>query len=121
MLAAAVAVIVPVLSYLLRPHLSTLPIGQPTAADLASPGRLLVELTITGTYPALAWTAYLFLGMALGRLPLRRPAVAVLVALTGAALATAAWLVGHLATGSPTVQATLTGSLPPKVMPWPAV
>ena len=99
-LAAAVAVIVPVVSHLLRPHLPAVPLGQPTVDDLASPGPLLADLTFTGTYPAVAWTAYLFLGMALGRLRLRRPDVAVRVALSGAALAIGGWLVGHLATGS---------------------
>lgn len=120
-LAAAVAVIVPVVSHLLRPHLPAVPLGQPTVDDLASPGPLLADLTFTGTYPAVAWTAYLFLGMALGRLRLRRPDVAVRVALSGGALAIGGWLVGHLATGSTTVQAALTGSLPPRVLPWPAV
>ena len=120
-LAAAVAVIVPVASHLLRPHFPAVPIGQPTVDDLASPGPLLADLTFTGTYPAVAWTAYLFLGMALGRLPLRRPDVAVRVAVAGVALAIGGWLVGQVATGSPTVQAALTGSLPPKLLPWPAV
>ena len=119
-LAAAVAVVVPVASHLLRPHLPSAFIGQPTVDDFASPWALLANLTFTGTYPAVGWTAYLFLGMALGRLPLRRPAVAGWLTIGGAGLALAGWLVGHLATGSPVAQSALAGSLP-RLLPWPAV
>jgi hypothetical protein len=121
MLAAAVAVVVPVASHLLRPHLPRSSIGQPTVEDLDSMGLLASDLFFTGTYPALAWTAYLFLGMAIGRLPLARPAVGARVALVGAVLATAAWLVGHVVVSSPAVQAALATSFARPVLPWAVV
>jgi len=119
-LAGVVAVAMPVASHLLRPHLPSASIGQPTVDDLASPWPLLANLTFTGTYPAVGWTAYLLVGMALGRLPLRRPAVAARLTLAGAVLALGGWLVGHLATASPVVQSALSASLP-RALPWPAV
>jgi uncharacterized membrane protein len=117
-LAAAVALVVPVLSHLLRPHLPRTTIGQPTPDDLDSVALMLSDLTLTGTYPALAWTAYLLLGLALGRLPLARPAVAARIAVVGAGLALAAWLTGHLVTGAAVVQAQLTQSFTRPPLPW---
>jgi hypothetical protein len=54
-----------------------------------APGDLGATLTLYGYYPVLTWTTYLFLGMAVGRLPLASAAVAVRVAVTGAVLAVA--------------------------------
>ncbi len=59
------------------------PAGQPPAPPGRGPDAdrrarradLLVELFLTGTYPVLTWTAYLFAGLAVGRLPLRRISV----------------------------------------------
>ncbi|MBT0773902.1 DUF1624 domain-containing protein [Kineosporia sp. J2-2] len=61
------------------------------------------HLLLTGYYPVLTWTTYLFAGLAVGRLALRSPRVAAAVAATGAALAAGSWLVSvaavHLAGG----------------------
>ncbi|HLS49259.1 MAG TPA: DUF418 domain-containing protein [Actinomycetaceae bacterium] len=44
------------------------------------------ELFLTGRYPALAWSAYLLLGLAVGRLRLRRPRIQLTLAAAGLAL-----------------------------------
>ena len=119
-LAAVIAVTVPLLSYLVRPHLPATDAGQPTADDLTRLPALLTDLLLTGTYPAVPWLAYLLLGMALGRLPLARPAVAARVAGVGAVVAFVGWYVGHLTTSATSVQAALVatqGRSP--ALPWP--
>jgi uncharacterized membrane protein len=66
--AATVTVLIPVLSQLLRPYLAASDLTNPTVADLfAHPLHVLAELSLTGVYPALPWTAYLCVGMAVGR------------------------------------------------------
>lgn len=66
--AGLVAVLVPVLSHLVRGHLPPRALANPTLASLLSdPGQTLQDLLLTGNYPALPWLAYLFLGLALGR------------------------------------------------------
>ena len=65
---AVVAVGMPVLSQVVRTHLSVADQTNPTFADLfAHPLHLLAELSLTGIYPALPWIAYLCVGMAVGR------------------------------------------------------
>ncbi|SDL46591.1 Uncharacterized membrane protein YeiB [Glycomyces sambucus] len=63
-------------------------------------GDGLLSLALNGTYPAVAWMAYLFAGMALGRLDLGRKAVRVRLAVVGPALGLlgygGAWLVAKL-------------------------
>ncbi|WP_122818439.1 heparan-alpha-glucosaminide N-acetyltransferase domain-containing protein [Nocardioides pantholopis] len=86
-LAGAWAVVVPVLSHLVRPELPERGWESPDPGQLAEPGRLLAELLLTGYYPALPWLAYLLVGMAVGRLDLR--ARTVQRVLLGAGLATA--------------------------------
>jgi non-ribosomal peptide synthetase-like protein len=65
-----IAVTVPVLSHLLRGFMAAPVLGNPSFSDLASPGPLLAELTLTGYYPALPWLAYMCAGLAIGRSPL---------------------------------------------------
>jgi uncharacterized membrane protein len=90
-IAAAVALVVPVASHLLRADLEAPERANPTFATLLeNPGELLLVLGLTGYYPALAWTAYLCAGLAVGRLPLRSPKVAAGLLGGGAALALAA-------------------------------
>ena len=69
---------------------------QPPAARAAGPvsvveepggGDLLVDLFLTGTYPVLTWTAYLFAGLALGRAGLTGWLTPLRVVVVGAALA----------------------------------
>ena len=99
--AGFVAAVVPVVSFAVRDRLPVRDGSSPVLGDLAEPGPLLSELLLTGYYPALAWTAYLLLGMGVGRLALRRARVAALLTGTGAALAllasgTSALLLGPL-------------------------
>ena len=90
--AAGVALLAPVASYLVRPHLDGLDPGNPTWSSLSDPGPLAVDLLVHGVYPAVPWATYLLTGLAVGRLALDRPRTAVRMALAGAALAVAAAL-----------------------------
>lgn len=97
-LSAATAVLAPVLSHVLRPVLPAPSYDVPTLEFFdRSWWSALTELTLTGYYPALPWMAYLFAGLAIGRLDLRSTAVAIRLLFGGAALAVAAtvasWLV----------------------------
>ena len=69
-LALGWAVVVPVVSLVVRPMLPDRQFASPAFDQLADPGRLLAELMLTGYYPAVPWMAYLLLGMAIGRLDL---------------------------------------------------
>ncbi|MDZ5076070.1 heparan-alpha-glucosaminide N-acetyltransferase domain-containing protein [Nesterenkonia sp. HG001] len=69
---------------------------SPGFADLLQPELLAMDLAVTGYYPLLIWPAYLFTGMAVGRLRLTETAVAVRLAVVGALLAASSWLVGQL-------------------------
>lgn len=72
LLAAGWAVVVPVLSHVLRPDLPERQFSSPAFDQLAEPARLLSELMFTGYYPAVPWLAYLLAGMAIGRSDLGR-------------------------------------------------
>ena len=85
--AAGVALVVPVVSYAVRSRLDEPGFSNPTWSSLTDPGPLLLELLLTGVYPAVPWTAYLLTGLAVGRLALDRPATAARLAAAGAALA----------------------------------
>lgn len=96
-LAVVLAVVVPVVTHLLRPLLPTPELVNPTFGDVAAePLAWLAQLTLTGIYPALAWAAYLCAGMALGRLDLSSVEVPVRLVIGGIALAlvasTLSWL-----------------------------
>ena len=91
--AAAAAVLAPLASHLLRQVVDPTPIAEPGGADLP------VELFLTGTYPVLTWTAYLFAGLAVGRLRLRRLTVALKLLVGGVLLAVAAKVVSALLLG----------------------
>jgi Heparan-alpha-glucosaminide N-acetyltransferase, catalytic len=87
-LALAAATVVPAASHLLRMYLPVSGGDNPTFGTLVhQPGTLLVELTLTGYYPVLAWMTYLCVGVAIGRLPLRSPRVACGLLAGGSALA----------------------------------
>ncbi len=88
--AASAAVLAPVASHLLRQVVDPTSIDEPGGADL------LVELFLTGTYPVLTWTAYLFAGLAVGRLPLRRVSVGLRLLVAGVVLAVAAKVVSAI-------------------------
>ncbi|MDN3239716.1 DUF418 domain-containing protein [Glycomyces tritici] len=63
-------------------------------------GEGLIALLFNGTYPGLAWMAYVFAGMAVGKLDLTRLAIQVRLLIIGPALALlgygGAWLIGKL-------------------------
>ncbi|GGK66774.1 heparan-alpha-glucosaminide N-acetyltransferase domain-containing protein [Ornithinimicrobium pekingense] len=106
-LATGWALLAPVASMLLRRQVEAPPKIVPSFVHLADPGTLLTELLLTGYYPVLTWGAYLFAGMAVGRLDLRRPAVGPRLALVGAGLAALSVAVSTLVTSSPSVRAAL--------------
>jgi uncharacterized membrane protein len=58
---------------------------------LHHPVGLLLELTLAGAYPVVAWLAYICAGLAIGRLDLSSRRVALWLVGGGLALATAAW------------------------------
>ena len=95
-LAAVVAVVVPVWSHVVRADLEPLRGPSPVFADLADPATLLSELALTGYYPVLAWVAYLAAGLAVGRLDLASPRIAVRLLAGGAALAVLAMAASRL-------------------------
>ncbi|MBO0595016.1 DUF1624 domain-containing protein [Nesterenkonia sp. E16_7] len=68
---------------------------SPGVADLANPAVLGMDLALTGYYPLLIWPAYLFTGMAIGRLQLQRAPVALKLAGIGLGLAVVSYAV-HL-------------------------
>ena len=112
LLAAGWALVAPVVSHLLRPHLPERGFGSPAPGDLAQPGQLVAELTFTGYYPAVVWLAYLLAGLAVGRLDLHRPRNAAGLLTGGLALAATATLVSHRVTDRQDVRAALEATSP---------
>lgn len=99
--------VVPVLSQLLRPHLPAPTLASPNLDMLVNPWQLATELTFTGYYPVVPWMAYLFAGMAIGRLDLTRTRTAVGLLVPGALLAAAGWFVSAALLDRPGTMATL--------------
>lgn len=97
-LAAGWAVLAPVASRLVVPHLPPRQFDSPNLEQLAQPGHLLAELLLTGYYPAVPWLTYLLLGLAIGRLDLGSRRVAARLAAGGATVAVAATLVSDALT-----------------------
>jgi uncharacterized membrane protein len=111
-LAAVAAVSTPVISHLLRRGEEAAIAANPSWSDtLTAPADTLHVLLLTGTYPVLTWSTYLFAGMAVGRLALDRPRVAGGVALTGLGLAVAGWTAGQVALGA-VGRSTVAAALP---------
>ncbi|MDO5740843.1 MAG: heparan-alpha-glucosaminide N-acetyltransferase domain-containing protein [Ornithinimicrobium sp.] len=97
LLAVAWGVLSPVVSLLMRRELSPSPKIVPSFLSLAEPVTLLQELFVTGYYPVLTWATYLFAGMAIGRVDLRRSLTGPRLALAGAwatalTLAVSSWV-----------------------------
>ena len=90
-LAATAAVVTPAISQWIRPSLPPSSYGNPVVESLADPIGLLTELTVTGYYPVLTWSAYILAGLALGRLALGESRTALWVMVGGAVLAAVAW------------------------------
>jgi len=83
-MAVVAAVATPVVSYALRTPMAPVTVEEPGGPDV------LVDLFLTGTYPVLTWTTYLFAGLAVGRLHLSRWPVAGGLLALGSVLAVAA-------------------------------
>jgi hypothetical protein len=64
------ALLAPVVSFLLRPGLPDPTYLVPSTASLLHPVGLVLDLLVTGYYPALTWMPYLLLGIVVGRLDL---------------------------------------------------
>ena len=101
--AATWAVVAPVVSHLVRPHLAPRSGPSPAFDQLEDPGHLLAELLLTGYYPCLTWLAYLLLGMAIGRCDLRSRTVQARLVVGGLVLAGPAFLVSRSFTEQPWV------------------
>lgn len=97
----------PVASTLLRPFLPDPTRVVPSPLSLADPLQLLSELAVTGYYPVLTWGTYLFAGMAVGRLDLRRPRVARRLVVGGALLAVTTLGASRPVTGSASARRAL--------------
>lgn len=92
-LGVAAAFVTPVLSQWWRQSIdTTLASAVPSFDTLtADPSGTFTSILLTGYYPVLTWTAYLFIGMGIGRLALGEARVAATVALAGAGVAAVAW------------------------------
>lgn len=107
LLSGGCLLVVPVLSHLLRPQLPAPSYDSPYFEMLATPWQLLTELTFTGYYPVVPWLAYLFAGMAIGRVDLSRARTALGLMVGGALLASASWFLSSALLGRPGVISTL--------------
>lgn len=78
----------------MQASLDVLPAHVHANADLVNlvsePGTVFAELFLTGTYPALPWMAFICLGLALGRMPLTRDRIQILLVIFGAVIAAVA-------------------------------
>ena len=91
--------VTPVAAHLLRPYLPHGPGSSPSLVSLAQPVELVTTVMVTGYYPVLQWTGYLLVGMALGRLPLRRTATEIWLLTGGTLLAGGTKLLSALLIG----------------------
>jgi hypothetical protein len=120
-LAAAWAVLAPVGSHLLRPHLPAHTVGSPAPGDLLHPVELANQLLFVGYYPAAVWLAYLLAGMAVGRLDLRRPGVGPRLLAAGLALAAAAQVASRVLLARPGARTALATTYPDTTRPDPSL
>lgn len=93
-LAAVLVVVGPVL--VVASSFTNLPVGEPGLAALGHPIALFGPLLVTGTYPAVAYLAFICVGMVIGRLDLSDRRLVIRLTVGGAVLATGAWLVSTL-------------------------
>ncbi|MGW0042065.1 heparan-alpha-glucosaminide N-acetyltransferase domain-containing protein [Rhodococcus sp. NPDC003348] len=94
---AANALLMPVVSQLVRPHLSeglTRQLSWETL--LHKPFATVADLLFTGEFPALVWMTYVCAGLVIGRLDLRSPRIAATLAGVGAALVLAASVISWM-------------------------
>ena len=88
----------PVLSQVVRPGLPDRGYASPVFEQLSSPWQLTSELLFTGYYPVVPWLAYLFAGMAVGRMALSQRRVQAGIAVVGGVLASGAFLLSRFLT-----------------------
>jgi uncharacterized membrane protein YeiB len=75
---------------------TNLPNDEPTLAALIHPVELFSPLLVTGSYPIVAYMAFICVGMVIGRLDLSNKMVAVRLSVGGAVLAASSWLLSTL-------------------------
>jgi uncharacterized membrane protein YeiB len=75
---------------------TNLPNDEPTLAALIHPVELFSPLLVTGSYPIVAYMAFICVGMVIGRLDLSNRRVAVRLTVGGAVLAAGSWLLSTL-------------------------
>jgi uncharacterized membrane protein len=102
----------PVASHVLRSAWGPQPATVPTTASVDALGATVVDLLLTGYYPAVPWLAYLLAGMAIGRLDLRSSAVATRILVAGCATALTAWGLSWVLTSLPAARAAMLASSP---------
>lgn len=111
----------PVLSYVIRPHLPAFTGEVPSFESLGHPLQLLSDITFGGYYPTVPWLAYIFVGMALGRLPLSKPSIAWRITLIGAVVTVVSWSTSWVLIHQMGGHRVLVETLPPDtfVSRWP--
>ena len=75
---------------------TNLPNDEPTLAALIHPVELFSPLLATGSYPIVAYMAFICVGMVIGRLDLSNRRVAVRLSVGGAVLAAGSWLLSTI-------------------------
>jgi uncharacterized membrane protein len=97
LMAAACAVLTPVLMQRLYPVLPETSVYEHTVVTLLTePLGVVAELLLTGTYPALAYMAFVLVGLGLGRVDLNSTRVQASIVAVGAGLTILANTVSHL-------------------------
>jgi uncharacterized membrane protein YeiB len=94
-----------------------LPDDEPTLAALIHPVELLSPLLVTGSYPIVAYMAFICVGMVIGRLDLSNRLLAVRLTVGGAVLAAGSWLLSTLILFQLGGLQHLRTAAPPKVSP----
>jgi uncharacterized membrane protein YeiB len=90
-LGVVTATAIPVLSHVVRDDMAAPVSSNPTFTDLLTgPGAFVADLTLTGTFPALTWLAYICVGLAIGRSPLSSRRFVLGMTAAGTALAASA-------------------------------
>ncbi|MFC7403179.1 DUF418 domain-containing protein [Citricoccus sp. GCM10030269] len=93
-LGTAATVVGPLIWLSVRAGADAFRVKEPTLLD--SPAVILDDILFSGSYPAVVWAAPFLLGMVLGRLNLRDPALRRRLVGGGAAAAVGAFVVSHL-------------------------
>jgi uncharacterized membrane protein len=75
---------------------TNLPNDEPTLAALIHPVELFSPLLVTGSYPIVAYMAFICVGMVIGRLDLSNRRVAVRLTVVGAVFAAGSWLLSTI-------------------------